>query len=146
MDLGAVLNPTSESSGPPATSLGGPSYDASKPKAGGGLMDQWNSWLQQPGNQGALISAGLQMMQPIGVGQSVLGHVARAIGKGAEAKTELQQTGVENRLKTAQSQYYETGGGRSGVNAQDNVVKRQYTSIMMTMLKARAAAAFDPAV
>lgn len=121
MDASAVLNlevpyNTADKSAP-AVSVGGPSSDASKAAPSGGLMKEWNDWLRQPGNSGALITAGLNMMQPIGVGQSTLGHIARAVGKGAEAKAEYQKTQqeaqsaqVENQYKKSLGDYYAAGG------------------------------------
>ena len=145
MDVGAVLNvtdPKTENQGPPTTSLGGPSHDASQ-ASHGGLMKEWNSWLEQPGNQAALVTAGLNMMQPIGVGQSVLGHIARAVGKGGEAKQEMQQTAVKQDLEKSQADYYASGGSRanaSGLTAgqilsQEDRTKAAYSKVFLEALQ-----------
>lgn len=60
----------------------GASSDASQK---GTLSKMWDSWTSHPSNNAALINFGLQMMQPIGAGQSQMGHFAQAIGAGAEA-------------------------------------------------------------
>lgn len=70
-DLGSAL--TGQDSVPP------PRVD---PAAASG---QWDDWLQRPGNRTALLQMGLQMMQPVGIGQTVGGHIAQSVGAGAEA-------------------------------------------------------------
>lgn len=49
------------------------------------LQGQWMNFLSHPVVQSSLLSAGLQMMQPIGFGQTPAGHVAQAIGAGGES-------------------------------------------------------------
>lgn len=46
---------------------------------------QWDDYLQRPGNRQALLQIGLQMMQPVGIGQTPGGHIAQSIGAGGEA-------------------------------------------------------------
>lgn len=128
MDIGAVLNPDSENKAPPATSLGGDAKDAGyqDDEGKGSLMQQWNDWLVQPGNQAALITAGLNMMQPISAGQTTLGHIARSIGLGAEAKTEAEKLDIaqesanaENEYRRANAEYLRAGGSRYGRAGRD---------------------------
>lgn len=104
MDIGSILNVNEPA---PGSSPGGPAVDASAPtKPGGDLMSQWNAFLAKPGNMAAVMSAGLAMMQPVGVGQSTIGHIARAIGQGAEAKQAQAKTESEQNLQSAQAEYY----------------------------------------
>ena len=51
----------------------------------GPLRKLWEGWTSRPENNAALINFGLQMMQPIGPGQSRFGHFGEALGAGAEA-------------------------------------------------------------
>lgn len=50
------------------------------------MIGNWSQWIEQPGNRQMLIQAGLALLQPIGVGQSLGGHLASAVGSGFEAK------------------------------------------------------------
>lgn len=47
----------------------------------------WDDWLQKPGNRTALLQMGLQLMQPVAIGQTMAGHIGQAIGAGGEAIT-----------------------------------------------------------
>lgn len=49
--------------------------------------NQWDAWLERPGNRTALLQMGLQLMQPVAMGQSVGGHIAQGVGAGGEALT-----------------------------------------------------------
>lgn len=46
---------------------------------------QWDDWMNRPGNRQALLQMGLQLMQPMALGQSVAGHIGQGIGAGGEA-------------------------------------------------------------
>lgn len=46
---------------------------------------KWDDFMQRPGNRQALLQIGLQLMQPVGIGQTAGGHIAQAIGAGGEA-------------------------------------------------------------
>lgn len=48
---------------------------------------QWDAWMERPGNRQALLQMGLQMMQPVAIGQTAGGHIAQSIGAGGEAYT-----------------------------------------------------------
>lgn len=62
---------------------------------------QWQSWLSDPNNRAMLLTTGLALMQPVGVGQTGAGHLSRAIGLGAEAGAE-QRSGQEARAAAQQ--------------------------------------------
>lgn len=49
------------------------------------LAAQWNSFLSDPNGRAALLSMGLQMMQPVGLGQTPGGHLAQSIGNAGES-------------------------------------------------------------
>ena len=62
-------------------------FDFSGPDAAvdvGRLKNQWTEFFADPRAQGALLQFGLQMMQPVGVGQNGLGHFAQAVGASGE--------------------------------------------------------------
>jgi hypothetical protein len=90
--------PDSDASLPPDQPAG-TSADASQP---GVLRKAWDTWTSRPENNAAMINFGLQLMQPIGPGQSRLGHWGEAIGAGAEASSRNvaeQQTREETERK-----------------------------------------------
>lgn len=67
---------------------------------------QWDDYLQRPGNRQALLQIGLQMMQPVAMGQSAAGHVGQAIGAGGEAvgrieEGDLKEKAVDQKLAIA---------------------------------------------
>lgn len=72
IDVGSALTGQAPVAAPPRVD----------PATAGG---QWDDWLQRPGNRTALLQMGLQMMQPVGIGQTVGGHIAQSIGAGGEA-------------------------------------------------------------
>lgn len=62
---------------------------------------QWRDWLSDPNNRAMLLTTGLALMQPVGVGQTGAGHLSRAVGLGAEAGAE-QRRGQEERAAAQQ--------------------------------------------
>jgi len=65
---------------------------------------QWDDWLQRPGNRTALLQMGLQMMQPVGIGQSVGGHIAQSVGAGGEAVARQETSDLKERVADAKMQ------------------------------------------
>jgi hypothetical protein len=70
--------------------------------------NQWDSWLDRPGNRTALLQMGLQLMQPVGIGQTAGGAIAQSVGAGGEAidrqeAADLKDTIAQNKLDTANS-------------------------------------------
>jgi hypothetical protein len=49
------------------------------------LASQWTSFLDDPAGRAALLSFGLQAMQPVALGQSALGHIGQSIGAAGES-------------------------------------------------------------
>jgi len=56
---------------------------------------QWDDYLARPGNRQALLQIGLQMMQPVAIGQSTMGHIGQAIGAGGEAVGRLENSDLK---------------------------------------------------
>lgn len=52
---------------------------------GSDMAQQWSDWMDKPGNRAALLQFGIAMLQPMGIGESQIGHFASSIGSGAEA-------------------------------------------------------------
>lgn len=123
------------------------------------LFDQWGQWLDQPGNRAALLQTGLAMMQPVGIGQTAGGHIARAIGEGGaalgrEAAFDLKDREMERKEDDTESRILqrqhaaETAGLRaqvaqanSAIAAGNLDVKRQGLESTIALRTAQAQAA-----
>lgn len=55
------------------------------------LATEWRKWLDSPQNRAALMQFGISLMQPIGVGQSTLGHFGQALGSAVEARDRMAE-------------------------------------------------------
>src|SRR6266404_2687356 len=64
---------------------------------------QWDDWLNRPGNRTALLQMGLQLMQPVGIGQSVGGALAQGIGAGGEAVGRSEEADLKERTADART-------------------------------------------
>lgn len=51
---------------------------------------QWDDFLNRPGNRQALLQIGLQMMQPMAMGQTPGGHIAQSVGAGGETVDRME--------------------------------------------------------
>lgn len=67
-------------------------------------QSQWDDWLNRPGNRTALLQMGLQMMQPVGIGQTAGGHIAQSIGAGGEAVARAETSDLRERVADAKMQ------------------------------------------
>lgn len=72
------------------------------------LKSGWDQYLSDPNNRAAMMSMGLQMMQPIGVGQSALGNLGVAVGKAGEGlrqgeELDIKQQAVDLKNREADS-------------------------------------------
>lgn len=115
--------------------FGTPQQEA--PASGTGLAQQWQSFLDG-GGRTAMMQMGLQMMQPIGFGETPLSNAAKGLGMAGEALSDRDVlTRRENRERirdeTAQrrlelqeekldiARSRTAGGGRAGVKATPGV-------------------------
>jgi len=64
-------------------------------------QSQWDSWLERPGNRTAMLQMGLQLMQPVAIGQTPLGHIGEAIGAGGEAVARNESSDLKERVADA---------------------------------------------
>lgn len=78
-----------------------------------GLEDRWRNWMSQPANRAALLQFGISMMQPIGVGQSPMGHLGQAIGEGAQAQGRQQEMEIAQESALAESGRKSRAEGRA---------------------------------
>lgn len=84
----------------------------------GKLQDEWNTFLNQPSGRAALLTAGLQLMQPPSFGDTPVSQIGRAIGAAGETlgRTEAMdlrqaEAGSKAELRSAQAE-------AAGANAQ----------------------------
>lgn len=54
------------------------------------LFEEWGKALKDPSTISALVQFGLNLSQPVGLGQNVIGHVGQAIGGAGEAAARSQ--------------------------------------------------------
>jgi hypothetical protein len=62
-----------------------------------GLVSKWRGWLQQPDNRAALLQFGVNMLQPMGPGQTFWGQLGQSLG----AAGQTVQTRQQQRQKAA---------------------------------------------
>lgn len=65
---------------------------------------QWDDWLQRPGNRTALLQMGINLMQPVGVGQSPMGQFGQAVGAAGEAVGRQEASDLKERVADAKMQ------------------------------------------
>lgn len=95
-------------------STGGmPAPAAPQPALGDSLLPQvgqpggWKAWVSRPENRAALVQAGIELLQPLGVGQTPLSRVGTAIGSGMEARDRAitgQQADEQRQVENAIAQ------------------------------------------
>jgi hypothetical protein len=81
------------------------------------IAQQWTSFLDQPGGRAALLQAGLALSQPMAWGQSGFGHLAGAIGSGAEAATRAEALGLKAQEAESRMMLAEARAGAAGAHA-----------------------------
>ena len=118
----------------------------------GAAASSWHDWLTKPENQAAMMQFSINLMQPVGPGQNLMGAVGQAVGAGAEARdraiasdAELKQKQIQleterraqeskSSEEEAQSQYYrDVGSARQLVaklRSQDQV--KSYSALSST--------------
>lgn len=78
-----------------------------------GLANQWRDWINQPDNRAALMQFGVAMLQPMGMGESILTHGANAIGEGGEAAGRVHETEAKRAGEASLADYRDrTAGAR----------------------------------
>ena len=94
----------------------GPSPIQGAQEAVSGLADKWRNWIGDERNRTAMIQFGINLMQPIGYGQTPLGHLGQAIGAAGEAvsrrkKEDIaeEEAGSKQTLREAQAVAAEAG-------------------------------------
>ena len=100
---------------PPAA----PSQDNSQPDYAGA----WKSWITNPENRASMMQMGIALMQPIGLGQTPIGHFGQALGQGGEAADRVREQGNRDelsearvRLNESRTENLETRAGAAAAN------------------------------
>lgn len=62
------------------------------------LLDRWGQALQNPATRAGLMQMGLQLMQPMGFGQSPMGHLAASVGAAGEASDRVDTENLKERV------------------------------------------------
>lgn len=68
-----------------------------RPQNRSGLKDRWRNFLSSPDNRAALVQFGVNMLQPLGAGDSFLSQLGRSAGSAAEAVGRRQAAREEQR-------------------------------------------------
>lgn len=84
----------------------------------GDLGKMWDEFIGKPEGRAALASVGLALLQPIGIGQSPMGHVAQALGAGGASAA---ATAKEN--ATAEEQAFKNTLAEEKMNLQKQEVQ-----------------------
>lgn len=98
----------------------------------GGLVGQWKSWLSDPANQSALTQFGVSLMQPVGLGQTALGHVGQAIGSAGAAAGRVQKEELDQQKADATSELRES-------QLQNSTVRNQASGDRLELSRERLA-------
>lgn len=155
MDIGAALNVNSPvTAGTPTPGLTLAPPPAGQPAAAippqRNLASEWSTFLNQPGNRQALVQMGLAMMQPVGLGQSGIGHLANAMGQGAQAKdrylTGRETLATKNRELDIQSENNRRTAQLSSTAllANNRSLSEDFQTFVFQQAKLQAAAEADP--
>lgn len=88
------------------------------------LAGQWRNWIANENNRAALMQFGVGLMQPMGFGQNVAGHVGQAIGGVGELASRRQAADLKQQeadskadLRTAQASVAEARAANAGSGA-----------------------------
>lgn len=127
MDIGAALNLGNPNSGQtpgyePPQQPGAPPMGGQPPGPGPQAMaparniaDEWNSFMGRPEAKAMMLQMGLALMQPVGLGQSGIGHFANAMGQGAAAagryKTQKEKAALDQEKLAVDRLQAQTQGG-----------------------------------
>lgn len=97
----------------------------------------WRAWLTNPENRASMMQFGINMLQPIGVGQSQAGHFGSALGAAGEASDRVRDRDLARRKAEAEIQYKEERGNLAAERAyvaQGNLQLQQELLEMRRML------------
>lgn len=97
-DPNAQPPPTPPGDVPPQGATPQPAQSATSDYAGA-----WRSWLGDPENRASLMQFGVSMLQPVGVGQSQLGHFASSVGSAGEAATRVRDEAMARQKLQAET-------------------------------------------
>lgn len=88
------------------------------------IAGQWRNWMADENNRAALMQFGVSLMQPMGFGQNVAGHVGQAVGSVGEMATRRGEMERRDReadskaeLRASQANLAESRAANAGVSA-----------------------------
>jgi hypothetical protein len=93
------------------------------------VAGQWRDWIQNPENRASLMQFGIALMQPIGVGQTPIGHFGQALGQGGEAADRVQREEMAKQKLASESDLREQRANlaeqRAGVVGQNLTLQQE---------------------
>lgn len=84
------------------------------------LRSQWDAFLGDPRAQATMLQIGLNLMQPVGLGQTALGHLGQSVGSGGEVlsrQAEMDRKQQETDSKVTQREAAATLAESRAANA-----------------------------
>jgi len=87
-----------------------------------GQPGAWKAWVAQPENRAMLVQAGIALLQPTGVGQTMAGHVGSAIGSGMEARDRVVTGQQEQEQRTLQNTLAQQEADARSLSAQASML------------------------
>lgn len=137
--LGAFLDnlmPAAQNAPPPENvpATSDMAMSSSQPNS---LLKEWESFMNQPGNRAAVVQFGLNMMQPVGLGQTFMGHVAQSVGAAGDTKQKVVKNQQEADLTAAQTDYYSgrANGGTASTLVNQRARDAAYRSFYMKQVE-----------
>lgn len=103
------------------------------------LQQGWNNWVANPANRAMLIQTGVNMMQPMAIGQNPIGQIGQSLGAGAQAKGRYE----EQARQDEQTQYERTQKESDRTFARDQATKKLGLEGRQVAVSERNAASLD---
>jgi hypothetical protein len=117
------------------------------------LTGGWNKWINKPNNRAALMQFGIAMLQPMGFGETGLGHLASSVGSAGEAHQNVtkeaqqaEKSSTEAELRESRARAAETTSNAAELRAlqtgenQRLRAENQGTTTLARQLQAQAQA------
>lgn len=126
-----------------AGSDGDPTAGLPEPDTFGKIQDQWNTFLAKPEGQAALLSFGINLMQPPSFGDNPVAQVGRALGHAGETVGNIEKMDIaqeeaasKQNAREAAANLAEAKAGQTGLAAQ-LAQEKQNNQLSMQQLVAK---------